>query len=101
MNDRKKLCLSKEIEEFFVFSNLTARILRTTLAGMMYCTSFESPDIQFLGARRTEGVASKQSRHAPLSEKSSNFIQEGVAALFVGHVLCPSGSKELNIRAFK
>ncbi len=40
---------------FFDRSTLTARILRTTLAGMMYCTSFESPNIQFLGALRTEG----------------------------------------------
>ena len=40
---------------FFDCSTLMARILRTTLAGKMYCTSFKSPDIQFLGARRTEG----------------------------------------------
>ena len=50
---------------------------------MMYCTSFESPDIQFLGARRTEGVAFKQSHHAP-SNENNHFIQMGVAALFGG-----------------
>ena len=59
----------------------------------MYCTSFESPDIQFFGARRTEDVAPKQSRHAPLSEKSSNFIQKSVAALFEGLALSFFGSK--------
>ena len=73
MNDRKKVRLSKEIEEFFIFSTLTARILRTTLAGMMYYSSFESPNIQFLGAPRTEGWASKQSRHALLNETRTFF----------------------------
>ena len=36
----------------------------------------------------------------PFKWKQSNFIQVGVAALFGGHALCPSGSEELNIRAF-
>ena len=36
-----------------------------------------------------------------VSEKSSNFTEEGVEALFGGLVLCPGSSKELNIRALK
>ena len=46
---------STKADVFFDCSTLMARILRTTLAGMTYFTLFESPDIQFLGAPRTEG----------------------------------------------
>ena len=35
-----------------------------------------------LRAKRTKGLAAKQSSHTHLSEKSSSFIQVGVAALF-------------------
>ena len=55
LNNRKKVHLSKEIEDFFVFLTLTACILRTTLARKMYCSSFKSPDFQFFGPPRTEG----------------------------------------------
>ena len=46
-------------------------------------TSFESPDIQFLGARRTEGVAPNQSQHAPLSE-TIEFHSSGRGGLVWG-----------------
>ena len=43
-----------------------------------------SPNMWLIWAKKAKGWASKQSRQAPLSEKSSNFIQESVAALFGG-----------------
>ena len=54
-----------------------------------------------LGAKRTKGLAAKQSSHTHLSEKSSSFIQVGVAALFCSQALSFFGSKEPHIRAFK
>ena len=57
-----------KMDVFFDRSNLAARTAQTTCTTYTTDTSFESPDIQFLGARRTEGVAPKQSQHAPLSE---------------------------------
>ena len=63
--------------------------------------SFESPNIWLLGAKKAKGLAAKQGRHALLSEKSSSFIQEGVAAMFCSQTLSFFGSKEPHIRAFK
>ena len=41
---RKKVRLSMEIEDIFVFSTLTARIFGTTGSSVTLCTSFESSD---------------------------------------------------------
>ena len=46
-----------------------------------------------LGAKKAKGLLQNQSRHAPLSEKSSNFIQKGVAALILELALSFFGSK--------
>ena len=68
LSNRKKRPFYSKMDVFFNRSNLTARKAQTTCTTYTTDTSFESPDIQFLGARRTEGVAHKQSQPAPLSE---------------------------------
>ena len=66
--NEKKVRFSTKTDVFFNRSTLTARTAQTTCTTYTTDTSFESPDIQLLGARSTEGVAPKQSQPAPLSE---------------------------------
>ena len=97
----KNVRFSTKTDVFFNRSTLTARTFLTTCATEKLCTSFESPNIQLSGSLYTKGIALQTNLPRSFEGKILSFIQVSVVALFGGLALCPSGSKELNIRALK